>query len=235
VSRPGRFEILDHCETPIGLLCLRRRDLLSRPGTSVTEVTLDHEFLMSSYNTISERALANLAVELHGGSELRCRVGGLGLGYTAVAALESGRVAELEVVELLPEVIGWLEQGLLPLSRRLLGDSRMRVVEGDIYGDLASPPGDTWDLILIDVDHNPGERLREGSAAFYTVEGLQKVREWLTPGGVLAVWSSREDEGFLANLRQIFPEARCETVVWWNELIDREQRDAIFLGTGTSS
>ncbi|MCZ6688284.1 MAG: spermidine synthase [Planctomycetota bacterium] len=233
MSRPGALEILDHCETPIGLLCLRRRELLSRPGTMVTEVTLDNEFLMSSYNTISEGALASLAVKLHGGSELRCLVGGLGLGYTAAAALESGKVADLEVVELLPEVIGWLERGLIPLAGQLRGDSRMRLVKGDIYGNLASPPGDLWDLILIDVDHNPGERLDQGSKTFYSAEGLRKTRDWLAPGGVLAVWSSREDEVFLENLRQVFPDARCETVAWWNELIDQEQEDAIFVATCT--
>ncbi len=57
------IEILESVETPIGLLCLRRRELLSRPGTMVTEVTLEHEFLMSSYNTASEEALARLGIE----------------------------------------------------------------------------------------------------------------------------------------------------------------------------
>ena len=42
------FEILAHEMTPLGVLCLRRRELLREPGTIVTEVTLNHEFLMSS-------------------------------------------------------------------------------------------------------------------------------------------------------------------------------------------
>ena len=76
------LEILAYEETELGPLCLRRRELLSEPGTVVTEVTLNHEFLMSSYNTDSERALANRAIEIHGGRDLRVLVGGLGLGYT---------------------------------------------------------------------------------------------------------------------------------------------------------
>ncbi len=52
---PSQLEILAYEETPLGPLCLRRRELLSEPGTFVTEVTLNHEFLMSSYNTDSER------------------------------------------------------------------------------------------------------------------------------------------------------------------------------------
>ena len=46
----------------------------------------------------------------------RVLVGGLGLGYTAHAALADPRVAHVTVVDRLPAVIGWLRDGLLPLS-----------------------------------------------------------------------------------------------------------------------
>ena len=65
------------------MLCLRQRELLSEPGTMVTEITLDHEFLMSSYSTASERALSRFALDMHPGRDLKVLVGGLGLGYTA--------------------------------------------------------------------------------------------------------------------------------------------------------
>ena len=58
----ANFEILAYEETPLGPLCLRRRRVLGHSGTFVTEITLNHEFLMSSYNTASERALASLAI-----------------------------------------------------------------------------------------------------------------------------------------------------------------------------
>ena len=112
----SNIEILAHESSPLGLLCLRRRELLSRPGTMVTEVTLNHEFLMSSLNTDSERALAQTALEMHPGKDLRVLVGGLGLGYTAHETLRSDRVAQVEVVELLPQMIDWLARGLVPLS-----------------------------------------------------------------------------------------------------------------------
>ena len=70
MSGAPRLEILEYCETPIGVLCLRRRELLASPGTIVTEVTLDHEFLMSSYNTESENALASMARAVQ---SARCR------------------------------------------------------------------------------------------------------------------------------------------------------------------
>ena len=77
---PSNFKLLAFETTPIGDLCLRRRELLASPGTIITEITLDQELLMSSYNTASERALATEALERHAGSELSVLVGGLGLG-----------------------------------------------------------------------------------------------------------------------------------------------------------
>ena len=117
------FEILAYELTELGMLCLRRRELLCEPGTIVTEVTLDHEFLMSSYLNASEKALSEFALQIHSGSRLRVLVGGLGLGYTVWAALESDRVSHCEVVEFLPQVINWLEQGLVPLSDKLNAES----------------------------------------------------------------------------------------------------------------
>lgn len=96
---PANLEILAWDDTELGILCLRRRELLSAPGTVVTEITLDGEFLMSSRHTASEEALARIALEMHPGSGLSVLVGGLGLGYTANAVLASPRVARVEAVE----------------------------------------------------------------------------------------------------------------------------------------
>ncbi len=65
------FEVLAYEPTELGMLCLRRRELLCEPGTVVTEVTLNHEFLMSSYLTASETALSEIALQMHSGSCLR--------------------------------------------------------------------------------------------------------------------------------------------------------------------
>ena len=227
-SRPG-VEILEYCETPIGLLCLRRRELLSRPGTVVTEVTLDHEFLMSSYHTASERALASLALGWHGGSDLRVLVGGLGLGYTAHAALEQSCVERVDVLELLPQVISWLSRNLVPLGSTLVSEERFRVAEGDIFEHLDSSPETRYDAILVDVDHSPDELLSPGHRSFYTLDGLRRAREHLADGGVLGVWSSAENETFARTLEEVFAEVRIETVRWHNELIDEDQRDDLFL------
>jgi spermidine synthase len=225
---PGNVEILAYEDTPLGPLCLRRRELLASPGTVVTEITLDHAFLMSSYNTASERALARIALEMHPGKELSVLVGGLGLGYTARAALASPRVARLQAVEMIPEVIGWLEQDLFPLSRELKEDPRFSPVLGDVYARLLDPPEERFDLILIDVDHAPDDRLSEANAFFYTVEGLQAAREHLAPGGVLGVWSYAESSDFSRALREVFGEVRVEPVTFFNELVHEENTDWLF-------
>jgi hypothetical protein len=96
----SNLQVLAYETTPLGDLCLRRRELLSRPGTVITEITLDHQLLMSSHHTVSERALATEALARHSGHELSVLIAGLGLGYTAAAVLQSERVERLEVIEL---------------------------------------------------------------------------------------------------------------------------------------
>jgi spermidine synthase len=228
----SNLEILAYEPSPLGPLCLRRRELLSQPGTIVTEVTLNHEFLMSSLYTDSERALARTALQMHPGNDLRVLIGGLGLGYTAREALLSDRVARVEVVELLPQVIHWLARGLMPLSSELCDERRMIVTQGDVYRRLAGPADDPLDLILIDVDHSPEERLGEESVAFYTTQGLHAARRHLAPDGVLAVWSYAESSPFADALREVFEQVRVEPVTYDNRLIDQRRTDWLFFACG---
>ena len=232
----SNIEFLAHQDTAIGTLILRRRALLSRPGTVVTEITLDHEFLMSSYITVSERALARIALEMHSGSQLQVLVGGLGLGYTAWEVLQSSRVARAEVVEFVPAVIAWMKQGLVPLSSRLAAAPRVQIVEGDVFRRLAlpsDPVGPLFDLILIDVDHSPAEQLdTTRDNGFYTTEGLRAARRHLAPGGVLGVWSYAESSPFAEALREVFREVRIEPVTFVNDLVDEETTDWLFFARG---
>jgi spermidine synthase len=228
----SNLEILAYEPSPLGILCLRRRELLSQPGTIVTEVTLNHEFLMSSLYTDSERALARTALRMHSGNERRVLVGGLGLGYTAREALLADRVARVEVVELLPQVIDWLARGLVPLSSELRDERRLVVTQGDVYRRLAGPPDDLLDVILIDVDHSPEERLGEQSARFYTTQGLLAARRHLAADGVLAVWSYAESSPFADALHEVFEEVRVDPVTYDNRLIDQQQTDWLFFARG---
>jgi spermidine synthase len=226
----SKFEVLACEDTKLGLLILRRRELLSRPGTIVTEITLNHEFLMSSYITLSERSLAQHALALHPGRDLNVLVGGLGLGYTAHEVLVAGgeRVARVEVVEFLPEVIEWVGRDLVPLSGELRADERLVLVEGDVYDRLSRPPEQKYDLILIDVDHSPDEHLGDANADFYTEAGLRRASAHLADSGVLAVWSYAEHSPFATALRSVFNDVRVEPITVVNDLVDEEQTDWLF-------
>ncbi len=90
------FEELDFQETPLGELTLRRRRLLSLGEMEIFEVKLGDAFLMSSLFHEVEVALADFGLgELDVPPPWEVVVGGLGLGYTAVAALQlrTGRIA----------------------------------------------------------------------------------------------------------------------------------------------
>lgn len=183
---------------------------------------------MSSYLTASEQALSQTAIMMHAGDDLRVLVGGLGLGYTAEAALRSNRVARCEVVEYLPQVIDWMKQGLVPLSLKLNAERRLAVTQGDIYQHLAGPPQQKHDLILIDVDHSPDDNLDDGDGVFYTAAGLQRAKLHLAEKGILGVWSYAESSPFADALRESFREVRIEPVTVFNDLIDVEQTDWLF-------
>jgi spermidine synthase len=222
------FEILACESTELGILYLRRRELLCDPGTIVTEVTLNHEFLMSSYLTASERAVADIAIEMHEGARLNVLVGGLGLGYTTHAALSSQRVAQCDVVEYLQPVIGWLENGLIPLAAELNAENRLQIIHGDVYARLAAQPEQTHDLILIDVDHSPDDNLGTANSSFYSAAGLERAKLHLSKNGILGVWSYAESSPFADALHNVFREVRVEPITVYNNLINVEQTDWLF-------
>ena len=86
-----RIEELDWSDTPWGVISLRRRwDPVTE--RDVHEVKLGDDFLMSSQFTTGERELARIGLAAVTGETLTVLVGGLGLGYTAAAALEDDRV-----------------------------------------------------------------------------------------------------------------------------------------------
>ncbi|MEO0977675.1 MAG: spermidine synthase [Pseudomonadota bacterium] len=235
------FEELDYAPTPIGAISLRRRHILSLK-TDVFEILLGEEHLMSSLFTASEIALAEKGLAALEGDGLDVLVGGLGLGYTAKAALAENRVRTLDVIDLLEPVIRWHREGLVPMKTELADDPRCRFVQGDFFALAASQdgfdeerPGRRYDALLIDIDHTPERLLHGGSKGFYTAEGFTSVQRFLKPGGVMGLWSDEApDDAITALLASAFDDAWSEPVVFENPLQDgREVIQAVYLGRKT--
>jgi spermidine synthase len=232
------FEELDFRRTPLGDLSLRRRRVLSLEGREVFEVKLGDEFLMSSLFNEGEIALARLGLAGQDAAGLDVVVGGLGLGYTACAALEFPGVRSVLVIEALAAVIHWHQKGLVPLGGKLTGDSRCRLVNGDFFALACSDgqgfdhdlPGRRFHSILLDVDHSPRNLLHAGHGAFYEPAGLRKLTSYLHPGGVFALWSNDPaDPEFLQALASAFATAQAHVVKFHNPLLNREAANTVYV------
>jgi len=126
------FEELDYRVTPMGPLSLRRRRYAPE-GEPIHEIILNGEYLMSSRFTVAEVALAQMGLARCRPGPVDAVVGGLGLGYTAQAALDHPQLRELYVVERIPEVIEWHRRGILPLGDELTIDPRCHLVAGTFF------------------------------------------------------------------------------------------------------
>ena len=135
------FEELDYQQTPLGELTLRRKRIAMLGELDVYEVHLGNSFLMSSLFHVVEVALSDLGLGALEPGEWDVVVGGLGLGYTAVAALAHPTVRSLRVIDALDAVIGWHQRGLVPLGPKLTGDPRCRLVHGDFFALAGDPAG----------------------------------------------------------------------------------------------
>jgi spermidine synthase len=232
VSR--RFEEIDWQQTPMGEISLRRRvepSLL----VDVYEVKLDEEFLMSSLFTVAEIELARLGLAAVAGDDLDVVVGGLGLGYTAVAALEDARVRTVTVVEALGPVISWHERQLLPDTAALTDDPRTALVEGDFFALAREGKGfgvapELVHAVLLDVDHTPHHVLHPSHADLYTREGLARLAAGLHPGGVFALWSDDPPEdAFTELLAEVFADVTAHEVTFANPLTGGTSSNTVYV------
>ncbi len=158
--------------------------------------------LMSSRMHGSEEALATFAcARIRGREAPRVLIGGLGMGFTLRATLDLlPRDAAVIVAELLPAVVEWNRGPLGPLAGHPLTDRRVRVEPGDVAVTLRSSVT-AFDAILLDVDNGPAAFATSGNAGLYNDAGLAAARAALRDGGVLAVWSARDDRRFEQRLR----------------------------------
>ncbi len=227
----GRFEELDWQQTPMGDLTLRRRTD-AELGVEIFEVKLGDEFLMSSLFTVAEEQLASLGLAAATGDRLEVLVGGLGLGYTAIAALRDPRVNTMTVIDTMPAVIEWHERGLLPVSEALTSDPRTRLVLDDFFALMRREPesGARYDAILLDVDHSPRHRLDPSHADLYTEAGLRSLTRHLTDAGVFALWSDDPpDHDFMATMALVFAAPQAHVVDFANPVTGGVSSNTVYV------
>lgn len=232
------FEELDFRQTPIGDLILQRRKYLQLGGQVVYEVKLGDAFLMSSMFHEVEVALSKLGLAALDGGDWDVVVGGLGLGYTAVAALKFPQVKELLVVDAMEGVIDWHERELVPLGKTMNADPRCRYVLGDFFALAADPrigfdpllPARKFHAVLLDIDHSPENLLNPRNAIFYTRDGLASLAEQLHPGGVFGLWSDDPPHaGFIGDLESVFATVETHVVEFENPLLETISKSTVYV------
>lgn len=229
------YEELAWTRSPFGELVLRRREIPGLGTGPIHEITVDGEMLMSSWLDASERALAQHTLAVVTGEALDVVVGGLGLGRSVQAALEDPRVACVHVVEIVPEVIAWHAQGLIPWGPALLEDPRVRLHRADFFAWIEAPARDVGaperpHAVLVDIDHRPDALLDPHNARFQGPASLARLAARLAPGGAFGFWSAGlAQPDFLARLEGAFAHVTSQEVRVDNPMIDAEQVDTVYV------
>jgi len=217
------WELLGRAHTPDGAemtLMLRDREYV---------ILANGRSLMSSRMHGSEEALAALTgVRLRTRKQPSVLIGGLGMGFTLRAMLDRlPHDASVIVTELVPAVVEWNRGPLGPLAGHPLKDKRVRVEIGDVARTLGSSV-DLFDAVLLDVDNGPAAFTSNENAALYANQGVVAARRALKSGGVLGVWSARDDRKFEQRLRYCGFTVEVERVR--GRLSKGGPRHTIFLG-----
>jgi len=216
------WEILGQARTPDGATMT-----LTRSGSEHV-IRVDGQHLMSSRMHGSEDALAALAcAEALALQRPTVLVGGLGMGFTLRATLDLlPPEARVVVVELLPAVVVWNRSLLGELAGHPLSDPRVTVEVADVGAVMREGAG-RFDAILLDVDNGPSAFTSSDNEGLYDEQGLAAARAALTPGGVLAVWSAKDDRRFQQRLRGAGFTVKVEQV---RGHMNKGPRHVIFVG-----
>jgi spermidine synthase len=194
-----------------GEIVLRQRRDPDAPETAPTalELRVNGVFVMDTVETTTETELARAAlgqVE----SPRSVLIGGLGLGFTVREVLADHRVEHVVVAEIEDALVQWFRDGTIPHGRPFLADGRLSISVADIQQVVEESAPEGFDLVLLDVDNGPDFLVFQGNAGIYESAFLQRVRDALRPGGVVAVWSSTESPRLLATMTEIFGGSRTQ-------------------------
>jgi len=156
---------------------------LLTPGLEVDRrLKIDNHYTLSgSLASDHQRRMGHLPLLLHGDPRRVAYVGSA-TGETASAAL-SHPVAEIALVEIVPEVQELASRHFAEANRGVYADPRARVVVEDGRNHLRATR-ERYDVIVADlfVPWLPG------AGSLYSLEHFRAVRERLSPGGVFCQW-----------------------------------------------
>lgn len=167
-------------------------------------IKVNKEELMCSRRPASELRLGSLGcAHLADTKSSKVLIGGLGMGYTVRAALDSvPEDGTIVVVELLPEVVRWNREIIGHLSDFALEDKRVQVLTQDVFEVLKNAKSE-FDAVLLDVDNGPHVITDSLNDQLYTKSGLATIRRSLKKNGRLGLWSAEPDPHFEKRLQEM--------------------------------
>jgi spermidine synthase len=193
VAQP--WQTIDKVDTGDGVLELRKR------GERDFMILINNRVLMNSSANRSEIVLGELGCR-KAATRPRPRVliGGLGMGLTLKAALDSlPFTAQLVVAEWNPVVVTWCRGPLAMLTNRAVDDPRVNVMIDDVSAAIAraaQPGAEQFDAIIIDLYEGPGASCDALLDPFYGSRALETTAAALSSGGIFAVWGENPDASF---------------------------------------
>jgi spermidine synthase len=194
------WQTIEKVDTRDGVLELRKR------GERDFLILINNRVLMNSSANRSELALGELACrEAAARPRPRVLIGGLGMGLTLRAALDSlPETARVVVAEINPTVITWCRGPLAKLSKEAADDPRVVIVNDDVAAEIAKaaePGGERYDAVIIDLYEGPHAGTDASNDPFYGSRALKKTAAALSSGGIFAVWGEAPDAAFEKRLR----------------------------------
>jgi spermidine synthase len=208
--------VIARVDTPRGELVLRRA------GDGV-ELISNGTFLMDTRDGRSERLLVEAALERHNAPQ-DVLLGGLGVGFSLLAALSDARVRRVTVAEIEPALVEWHATHLRPFSRGAIDDPRVRILVVDLAVHLATAVT-SYDAVCLDVDNGPDWTVTDGNDALYGEAGTRLAVSALRPGGFLSVWSAKASPEYEARLRRHLDDVTALEVP-----VPRGEPDVVYVG-----
>jgi len=194
------WQTIERAPTEAGLLELRKR------GQRDFLITLNGQVLMNSMANRSEVALGQLACRhLNHATQPLVLVGGLGMGFTLKAVLDTlPAAARVVVAELNPVVLAWCRGPLAALTDHAVADVRVSVEIGDvaqlIHRYAKDDALEKLDAVILDLYTGPYVRSHKRDDPLFGSIAINTTRAALKPDGVFAVWGEDYDAGFAKRL-----------------------------------